>query len=132
MRKNIKNNNKGIAALLSVVLIGAVTLLLAKNSAVIGRADLDIVNNNILSSIAMSNAESCLEESLRQIQMDANFTSSGLSLSLEKGACLANVNQSGGIYNINSEGRIYSYLKIIEAQASWSDERLRIDAWENK
>ena len=132
MRRNIKKDNRGAAALLSVVIIGAVALLMAKNSAVIGRADLDMTNNNILSGIALSNAESCSEEALRQIQLDANFRSTGLSLVLERGTCLLRVSEIGGIYTINSEGRMSSYIKIIEVQAFLDNGGVTIDTWELK
>ncbi len=132
MKLGVAKNNNGVAALLSVVIIGAVALLMAKNSAMIGRADLDIVNNNILSSIAESNAESCLEESLRQIQLDENYTNLVLSVDLAQGSCLVEVIKNSGNYIISSEGQMLSYLKKIKLRVSFLDGAVIIDSWENK
>ena len=132
MPTNITKNNSGVAAILTVVIIAAVALLLARNAALIGRIDIDMVNNNILFGIARANAESCLEESLRQIQIDNNFISNDLSLDLSAGTCLASVSQSGGVYTIYSEGRMQTHLKIIESKASLVDNSLIISYWQSK
>ena len=132
MKPSIVKNNNGVAALLSVVIIGVVALLMAKNSAMIGRADLDIVNNNIFSSIAESNAESCLEEALRQIQLDENYTNSALSIDLTQGSCIVEVVKNDRDYTLLSEGQMLVYLKSIEVQASLSGGAVMIDSWKNK
>ncbi len=129
---NIKNN-KGVVALLSVVIIAMVSLLLLRSSSVIALIDLDMVNNSIHSSMAMSNAESCLEDALRQIQLDANFRSDGFYLDLNNGNCLCTVtSEQTNRYLIRAEGRVLSYLKIIEAEASLDNGELTIDLWERK
>lgn len=132
MEKKLNDDNRGAVALLSVLIIGAVVLILAKSSAYVGRADLDMVNNSIQAGIAMSNAESCLEEALAQIRHDNEFQTTGTNLSLNDGTCFFRVRSDAGTFHVYSEGRLGSYLKKLELRAFFDSGNFIISSRESK
>ncbi len=130
MNSLFKKNSQGAAALLSILVVGAIAVLTSSQLAIIGRSDLTIINNNIFASVAATNAEVCLADALRQVQLGVDDLE--LNLNINGGTCSLSMHQVGNNYAIISEGRKQDYVKVIHIQASQHNGKLEIDAWENK
>jgi hypothetical protein len=110
MRK-IFSNQKGIAALVIVVVIASVTLLIAYGAAVFGLGELEQGNASQKSSEALSIANGCAEEALRHLRIDPNYTGAGLSLGA--GSCIIGITANGNRRTIVSTGTVAEYNKKV-------------------
>ena len=127
----MKNNNeKGVTALLTITIIGAVTLIIALNSSLLGLGELHLGHTASKASIASIITDSCLEEVLYQIKLDSNYN--GSSLVFNEGSCIINIIPSGNDRTITVTGTVENYNKKIEVTLTLSGEQIIINSWEEK
>lgn len=120
-------NQKGVTALLTVLIISSSALILALMSSSFGLGDL---SSSFLLSEAdrtMALTEGCAEEALRQIKINSGYT--GESLSLENGSCIINVSLDGSNRTIEVVGSVNNYQKKIEIEITLSGNQIIINSW---
>lgn len=83
----------GIAALLAVIVIGAVALLFVKNVALLSIRELDSGFISQRGTSALTMADGCIEESLRRLRLDTSYT--GGFQTLTDSSCIITVTEGG-------------------------------------
>ena len=128
------NDNKGIAALLTIIIIGAAALLLAFNASLLGLGELDQGYTSQKGGQAESVAEGCLEETLRRIRLDTNYGvgAGSIGLSIGEDSCILTVTDLGGARRITVTGTSDSYNSKLEAELSLSGNVITLTSWEEK
>ncbi len=92
---NIKNNQKGIAAIITVIIIGAVALVMGKSLALIGFSHSETAQAYSQGNMAKEIAVSCVEEVLRRFQIDENHSASDKNISISAGQCIYTTSANG-------------------------------------
>ena len=121
---------RGVTALLTITIIGAITLILALNSSLLGLGELNLGHISTKSSMAMAITDGCLEEALHQLKLDSNY--SGDSLVLNEGSCIINVIPTGDDRLVTITGTVEEYNKKIEVNLTLLDEQIIINSWIEK
>ena len=125
------NKEKGAAALLTIVIIAAAVLIMVYNASLLGLGELDLGYTSQKGGEAQSIADGCIEEALRRIRLDANY--SGDSLNLGAGSCIMTVSTSDNISTITVTANIDSeYYKKIEVVADLNESPIVITSWKEK
>ena len=130
MINNIIKNNSGVAAIITVLIISAVVLTMAKSISFLGINELDISFLGNKSQQTLALAEGCAEEALRQLQIDENYIVSGKELSVGSGSCTISVSTEASekIIMINAvEG---DYYKNLEIKININNGNIDIENWE--
>lgn len=128
--KNIHKNQKGMAALLAAVILCAVSLLMSRNSLVLGLTGIDIAYNYEKGQSVLSFTEGCIEETIRQFQLDENYSAIDKSFSLGDFYCIINTSSSSGEQVITVTGNSGDYYKSIEAEILLNEGSVSINSWQ--
>ncbi len=118
----------GVAALLTVVIVAAATLIMSYSASLLGLGELDMGYTSSLGAEAFSVADGCMEEAFRRIRLDTNYN--GGSLGLGSGTCIIGVVANGNNRTITVTGTVLEYNKKIEANLILSGNVITIDSWE--
>lgn len=114
--KKTKFNNQGAAALLTVIIVSAAVLIMAYSASVLGLGELDMGYTSQRSAETSAVADGCLEEALRSLKINSNYT--GSPLSLGHGSCIISVTGAGSsriiavTSTVSSQGGAVYYKKI--------------------
>lgn len=81
----------GVAALFTIVVIAAAGFLLAYGATLLGIGELESGYVGQQGNEALSAADGCAEEQLRQLRLDPAYTAAGATLSLPNGSCTIDV-----------------------------------------
>lgn len=133
MSKNCKhrfhcvNNEKGMVALVTIIIVAAATLIMAFNASLLGIGELDLGYTSQKASEAMSVADSCAEEALRRLRFDSGY--SGGSLNVGDGSCIIDIVNSGN-YIIIVDGSVGEYNKKIQLDVILNGSNTIIDSWQ--
>ena len=117
----------GIAAILTIVIIGAATLIIAYSISVIGLGELEMGYTQGQSQETFSIANSCIEEGLRRLRLDADY--SGEALNIGAGSCIMNITGTGSSRTIIATGTIDVYHKKIIATISLDGGSTAVNSW---
>ena len=122
---NPRGEQKGVAALLTIVIVGAATLIMAYSASLLGLGELDMGYTSQQAAETFAIADGCMEETLHQLRLDSGYT--GATLNLGDGSCTIEV--SGGLItvtaNIDSK-----YYKKIQAGYSISNNVVSVTSWQ--
>jgi hypothetical protein len=129
MRNNFKSE-KGIIALLTIIIIGFTTLTMALSSSFIGLGELNSGFTNVKGNKAMVLTEGCLEEALNKLRLNSGY--SGESLVFKKGSCIISVSSNLNDRTILVEGQLENYHKKIEVDLTLNNNQININSWEEK
>ena len=121
---------KGMVALLTVIIIGAATLIMALSSSLLGLGELSLGYTASKSSVVMAMTDGCLEEALYQIKLNSSYT--GGTLVLDEGSCIINIVPTGDNRIVTVTGTIGNYHKKIEVNLTLSGEQIIINSWKEK
>jgi len=121
-------DNRGVAALLTVLIVSAAALLMAFSASVLGLGDADMSYTEQKGNQSLSLANGCVEESLRQLQLNSNWN--GTTLNLSDGSCIINVSSSGSARTINVLASADNFNKKILVEASVSSSLVRVVSWQ--
>ena len=124
----IKKDNRGMAALIIVLVIGATALILALSSSFLGLGELDMGFTSQKGGEVTSLADGCMEEALRQIQLAANY--SGETLNLAENSCIIGVQTDGDSRIITVTAVIGDYGEKIEANVTINDGVITLNSWQ--
>ena len=124
------NNQKGVVALLIVIIVGASTLIMAISSALLGMGELDLGYTMGRSEETLVLTDGCVEEALLQIKRNTSYI--GESLVLSNGSCIISVVSSGSDRIITVVGTVENYNKKIEVTLTLSGNQIIINSWKEK
>ena len=122
-----KNDNRGVAALLTVVVVGAAALLMAYSASILGLGDLDMGYTAQQGKQAGSWADGCAEESLNRFRLDANY--GGETLNLDEKSCIISVVSNGNdrvVTVVASEGE---YNKSLQLEITINSGTSTLNSW---
>lgn len=126
------HTDRGFAALVTVVIIGAATLLMAYNATLLGLGELDMGFTSQRGSEAFSVADGCMEETLRRIRIDTVYGvgSGTINLTVSNGSCILDVTDlGGGQRRLVVTGTSGSYNKKLQVELTLTGNVISIDSW---
>ena len=139
MTSIVKNSNihqqRGVAALVAVVVISAAALIIAWNASMTGLGELESGYASQKGSEAMSIAEGCIDETFRRIRLDTSFGLSGsVQLLLANGSCIIQVVDLGSnTRRITATAQTNTnYYKKIETTVILAGNVITLMGWEEK
>lgn len=122
-------NQKGMAAIFTVLVIGAAALIMARSAAFLSMGSLNTSYISDKKSEVEYLTEGCVEESLRRLQIDHDYTIIDLALVQDEGSCLMTVEGNGGERVITAIGTIGDYHKKITANVTMNNDEIIINKW---
>lgn len=122
-------SERGVAALLTIVIVAAATLIMAYSASLLGLGELDLGYTAQKGEEAFSVADGCIEEALHRMRLNAGYT--GGSLSLTNGSCTITVSGSNP-YTIGAIGTSGDYNKKLEAVITLTGNVITVDSWKEK
>ncbi|PLX28387.1 hypothetical protein C0581_02560 [Candidatus Parcubacteria bacterium] len=124
----ISNSTKGIAALLTIVIIGAAALLMAFSASILGLGDLDMGYVAQKGKQASAFADACLEEGLHRLRLDENY--SGNALSLGENSCIISITAQGQDRIIVVESQLGDFYEKKQAELTLNNNSISLSSWE--
>jgi hypothetical protein len=126
-------NQKGMAALIVVVIIGAATLLIATTASYLGLAQLEAGFSSSKAIETSSVADGCMDETLNRIRRNTShgLITSPISLSLGNGSCIINVVDLGsGQRRVTVAAIVGYYNKKIEEVVTLTGNVITVNSWQ--
>ncbi len=120
-------DNRGVAAMFTIVIIGVAALIMAFTATVLGMGDLEMAYDSQQGEETFSIADACVEEALRRVRLDSGYT--GDTLSLGDGSCIISVTGSDPNRTILVTSTIGVYNKAIYVDIVLSGSTITIDSW---
>ncbi len=127
MKNNLQKKNKGVAALLTIVIIGAASLIMAIGASRLGLGELETGLNEIRGAQVLVLADGCLEEALYKLKKNNSYA--GATLSLGGGSCIISISGGGSTRTILSTATLGSYTKRVEMTVTLGGTVISIDTW---
>lgn len=118
---------RGIAALLTVIVIGMATLAMVITSTLLGIDRLDTGVFIGKSREALALADSCLDDALRRLKIDPLNIPADYSLSLDNGSCIINISDG---HIIRSTGQVENLVRHLQADFSVIGDRIILNDWQ--
>lgn len=117
----------GMAALLTVIIIGMAALTMTISSSIISVDQLETHYSLDKGREAILLADSCLSDALRKIKLNPlSVPLSGYTLPINDGFCIINMPDNS---TINASGQAGDYTKHIEAKISISGVKVILNNW---
>ena len=135
MNKKINKNQKGVAAILTIVIVAAAVLIMAYSASLLGLGELDLGYTSQRGSEAFSVADGCIEETLRRIRLDTMYgiEAGDIILSVSNGSCIINIEDLGSNQRrITAIGTSGNYNKKLETEISLFGNTININSWTEK
>ena len=131
-----KNIESGIAALLTIVIVAAASLIIAISASLLGLGELDLGYTSQRGAEAFSVADGCMEETLRRMRLDVNYGIGVgvINLAVLNGSCTIEVVDLGSNQRrITITGTSGTFNKKIESEITISlGNVLSVDSWTEK
>jgi len=107
----------GVAALLTIILIAAATLIIAYSASILGLGELDLGYTSQKGGEAFSLADGCLEETLERIRLDVTYglSTGTIDLPTSNGNCTIDVTDLG-----NNQRKIWVTGNVITATSRYT------------
>ena len=132
-KNKIIQDKRGVAALLTIVIVGAASLIMAYSASILGLGELDMGYTEKKGEDAFNIADGCMEEALRHLRLNQSYT--GETLSLGSGSCIIGISSSGSDRTIIVTSTLSSYHKVLESNLTLSgsnNDIIAINSWEEK
>jgi len=126
--KILKLDNRGVAALLVIIIISASALIMAFSASMLGIGELNMGFTSQKSGETYALADGCTEEALFRLRSDYNWT--GQTLSFPDKSCIISVTANGGSRVILVESIFGDYRKKVQTTVSQSGNNLIINSWQ--
>jgi len=114
-------NQKGISAILLVVIIGVMALIFINTTAIMS---VDELSSAVLSSkysLTQSLSLSCAEEALRRIGIDNELEMNNYVLNFKKGSCIINSSISGDVSTISIVANLGDYYNNLDISGEFNN-----------
>ncbi|MFH1790263.1 MAG: hypothetical protein ABH832_04335 [bacterium] len=123
-------NDQGVAALLTVVIVGAAALMMAFAASMLGIGESQMAFDSAKKSEIFAFADGCIEEGLNQLRQDSAYT--GSSLNLNGGMCIITASGVANNRFLTASATKDNYYSRIEADVDLTSNQVSITRWENK
>ena len=128
------NKEQGVAALLTIIIVSAATLIMAVATSFLGLGELELGYTSQRGGEALSLAEGCLEETLRRTRLDVNYSANTTTtLTISNGSCIIYIERSGLNATTTVLGTVtggdYNYNKKVRATYTLSGNVITLDSW---
>lgn len=130
MVKKLINSQSGLAALLLVVIIGAVGLIAVRTAAKQGLKEIDLAFIGSQGHEALAIANACAEEILRRWQIDSNYSADNKTIVIGGGECLYSAVINGQERIVSIKASKGNYYKRIQLAATQEDDYISLDTWQ--
>lgn len=128
--RNLEKNKKGIAALLTVIIVGASTLAMVIGATFLGSTSMDAGGIYIKGGAALAAAEGCAREGLRRLKIDPGYNADNMILPIGDKYCIINIDSNGSESVISTVGVSEGYYKRIRVLARISGEtHIKVLEW---
>lgn len=128
--KKIKNNKSGATALLTVLIIGAATLIMAVSASFLSMGELDLGYTAQKGGETFALTDGCMEDALRHLRIDNGYI--GGTLNFGAKSCIINITANGLDKTVNVVGTFGNYNKEIEVDLTLSGNVIAINSWIEK
>ena len=127
--KTIYCSSQGVASLLTVVIVGAATVIMAISASLIslGELDMSTVYNNGEDALILTDV--CVEETLRRIRLDIAYSATDFLLPIGSKSCIINVTGTGDDRTVVVDGIIDDYQKKVEVDLTLNGNYIIINHW---
>jgi len=128
----VLENSRGVAALLTIIIVAAATLIMAYGASLLGLGELDLGYTSSKGGEALALAEGCAEEAMRRIRLDTSYAVTSSSLAFDNGSCIITVEVSGNNRTIKANSTVGDFHKKIELGLTFSlsGNVITINSWE--
>lgn len=128
-------SNQGAAALLTIIIIGAATLLMAVTATLLGIGDAEMAYTSQQGSETLALTDGCLEEALQRIRFDTNYGlgQGQIGLTMENGSCIIEVVDLGASRRrIEVRGTHGDYDKKLKAEVLLEGNVIHLEDWQER
>ena len=122
------SDQRGITALVTIVVVGAAALLMAYGASWAGIVDLDTSYLAQKGESVAAFADGCLDEALQRLRYNINYT--GGSLSINENSCIINVVSAGSNRTINISASSGNYYQALQASVTLSGNVITLNSWD--
>ncbi len=126
--RNLKFDNRGVAALLTVVIVSAAVLVIAFSASILGMVEMDMGYTAQKGQESFSFATGCGEEALRQLQLNASW--SGGTLSFADGSCIIEVVANGNNRTITVLSGVNNFNKKLQILVTVNNGIVTLNSWQ--
>lgn len=126
----LKKDERGMAALLIVLVFSAAALLIAWSATILGIGEVSMGYTVQKGQQSLFFANGCVEESLRQLQMNENW--SGGTLNLSDGSCIISVTPSGNNRSISVSALSDNFNKKFLVSTMVSSSVVTVNSWQEQ
>lgn len=127
---NLKLDNRGMAVLLIVIIISVSALIIALSASMLGIGEMDMGYTAQKGQQARALADGCVEEALRQLQMNVNWT--GSTLDLLEGSCIMDVAINGSNHILNVAAVTGNFTKKMQIVATVNNGVVKVSSWQEQ
>jgi hypothetical protein len=127
-RHNLKSQN-GMAAIFTILVIGAAALIMARSAAFLSMSILDTTSLVDKGRELEHLTEGCVEESLRRLQIDNDYSVTDFLLTQTNGSCLISISRENENRVIDVIGEIGDYNKKIVTEVVINNDKILISKW---
>lgn len=122
-------SQKGMAAIFTVLVIGAASLIMARSVAFLSMNSLDTAFISDKGREVEYLAEGCVEESMRRIQLNHDYLESGADLMIDGGVCHIVVSGDSGNKVLAVTGTVGDYNKKIITRVVINNDEINLSDW---
>lgn len=126
---NFRENRRGAAPLVSILIISAAVLIIATNVAMIGRVGLDMSLNAGRGKAALNLATSCANETIERIRLDAGYAASSSTLPMEDGSCIIDIVASSSERQITVLGQFEDFYRQLSINLTVAGRAVVVTGW---
>lgn len=106
--------NRGAAAIFSVVTIGIFAMIMATNITFLSIDDLDMANAYKSKDEIQIVLNSCVDDVLRRVQMNRSYSEFSRTIPYGNGSCSYSLDKTGIEYKLLARAEVGDYIKKIE------------------
>jgi hypothetical protein len=128
-QKQLKNQD-GLAVLLVVVVLGAVSLILTRSVSQVGLSSLEEAWAGAKAGEVSTMGEACVEEAFRRWQIDSDYTATNTVFTIGNGQCLITAAAAGKERIAIIQAQNGDYHKRFKAQATINNNQIILNNWQ--
>ncbi len=117
----LTENNEGLSALISVIIIGAVALLIVRSAALTGFDTIESAYALAQGNSAYALARGCAEDALRRIQSDGTAAADNAALDFANGHCIENISWSDHDFIVAVSANHEDFYRVFKLAGSFDD-----------
>lgn len=123
----IYKDNRGIAAMITIVVVGVAALIMAYSASFLGLGELDMGYTAQKGTQSFVLADGCIEEALYRLKLDNTYT--GDTLSIDENSCIITVSGAGSNRTVSATATVGDFTRDISADVTITGGVVTIDSW---